>query len=309
VSAAILDGKAIAQEIRGEVAQQAAEFAAANNGKKPCLATVLVGEDPASQVYIRMKHKACEKEGLDSRHHVLPDDATEEQLLKQIAELNADDSVNGILVQLPVPDQINEKKVLDAIDPLKDVDAFHPENVGRIVQGRPRFLPCTPYGIQQMLHRKGIEVSGKHVVVIGRSEIVGKPMAMMLMQRGSELGRESANGTVTVCHSRTADLPGVCRQADIPDRGDRRGEIRHGRYGQTGRGGDRRRHQPHGRRPGGRRRFRHRQGSCRAHHARPRRRRPADHRHAAAQHADRRALAGRVTESTTPYRLGRVVTL
>jgi methylenetetrahydrofolate dehydrogenase (NADP+)/methenyltetrahydrofolate cyclohydrolase len=215
VSAAILDGKAIAQEIRGEVAQQAAEFAAANNGKKPCLATVLVGEDLASQVYIRMKHKACEKEGLDSRHHVLPDDATEEQLLKQIAELNADDSVNGILVQLPVPDQINEKKVLDAIDPLKDVDAFHPENVGRIVQGRPRFLPCTPYGIQQMLHRKGIEVSGKHVVVIGRSEIVGKPMAMMLMQRGSELGRESANGTVTVCHSRTADLPGVCRQADI----------------------------------------------------------------------------------------------
>jgi len=214
VSAAILDGKAIAQEIRSEVAQQAAEFASAH-GRKPCLATVLVGEDPASQVYIRMKHKACEKEGLDSRHHMLPDGATEEQLLEQIAELNADDAVNGILVQLPVPDQINEKKVLDAIDPLKDVDAFHPENVGRIVQGRPRFLPCTPYGIQQMLHRKGIEVSGKHVVVIGRSEIVGKPMAMMLMQRGSELGRESANGTVTVCHSRTADLPGVCRQADI----------------------------------------------------------------------------------------------
>ena len=209
MSATILDGKALSQEIRAEIAEQVAAMKQAG-GPTPCLAAVLVGDDPASQVYVRNKEKACEKAGMRSIMHRLPADTTTDQLLDLVAQLNADASIHGILIQLPLPKQIDETRVLDAVDPLKDVDAFHPENVGRIVQGRPRFLPCTPHGIQQLLLRNRIPIAGQNVTVVGRSEIVGKPMAIMFMQRG-----EGGHATVTVCHSRTKDLPAVTRQADI----------------------------------------------------------------------------------------------
>ncbi|MEK6246573.1 MAG: bifunctional 5,10-methylene-tetrahydrofolate dehydrogenase/5,10-methylene-tetrahydrofolate cyclohydrolase, partial [Planctomycetales bacterium] len=169
-----------------------------------------VGDDPASQVYVRNKRRACERVAIESILHRLPADVTEDELLKLIAKLNKEDAVHGILVQLPLPDHVNETRVLQAISPNKDVDAFHPENVGRLVQGAAVFLPCTPQGIQQLLIRSGIETSGRHVVVVGRSEIVGKPIANMLVQRGP-----GGDATVTVCHSKTADLPAITRQADI----------------------------------------------------------------------------------------------
>ena len=209
MSGTILDGKAFSKEIRAEIAEEVATFKE-SGGPTPCLAAVLVGEDPASQVYVRNKEKACETAGMKSVLHRLPVETTTEQLLELVAELNGDSSIHGILIQLPLPDQIDETRVLDAVDPIKDVDAFHPENVGRIVQGRPRFLPCTPHGIQQLLVRNQIPIAGQNVTIIGRSEIVGKPMAIMFMQRG-----EGGNATVTVCHSRTKDLPSVTRQADI----------------------------------------------------------------------------------------------
>lgn len=207
--ATLLDGKAIAQQIRAEVAQQSAEFSA-RHGRTPCLAAVLVGDNPASQVYVRNKQKACGEAGMASQLHRLSAEASQEELLGLLDRLNNDPGVHGILVQLPLPQQIDEARVLASVNPRKDVDAFHPENVGRIVQGRPRFLPCTPHGIQQLLLRSGITIAGRHVVVVGRSDIVGKPMAIMLMQRG-----HGGDATVTVCHSRTHDLPGVTRQADI----------------------------------------------------------------------------------------------
>lgn len=214
MTAEILDGKAIAKQIRDELAIEVVEFIQ-NFGKVPKLAAVLVGDDPASQVYVRNKERACEKAGIDSELHRLPAETTQEELLELIAKLNRDDSVSGILVQLPLPKQIEEQRVLDAISAWKDVDAFHPENVGRMSQGRPRFLPCTPHGVQQLLHRYSIETSGKHVVVIGRSEIVGKPIASMLAQKDSGMGPTAANATVTICHSRTGDLAAVTRTADI----------------------------------------------------------------------------------------------
>jgi methylenetetrahydrofolate dehydrogenase (NADP+)/methenyltetrahydrofolate cyclohydrolase len=209
MTAAILDGKALAETIRAEIAAQAAEFKQ-QTGVTPCLAAVLVGENPASQVYVRSKQKACEKAGIASQLHRPAHDISTAGLLELIERLNGDPAVHGILVQLPLPRGIEEARVLEAVSPLKDVDAFHPENVGRIVQGRPRFLPCTPHGVQQMLLRNHIEVAGRHVVVLGRSDIVGKPMAVMLMQRGG-----GGDATVTVCHSRTRDLPAVTRTADI----------------------------------------------------------------------------------------------
>jgi methylenetetrahydrofolate dehydrogenase (NADP+)/methenyltetrahydrofolate cyclohydrolase len=212
--ATILDGKGIAKQIRAELAQEAEAFVEAH-GYKPVLAAVLVGEDPASEVYVRNKQRACERVGLGSQLHRLPADVAEQELLDLIAGLNVDSSIHGILVQLPLPGHIGESRVLDLIDPLKDVDAFHPENVGLMSQGRPRYLPCTPHGILQLLHRCGITASGKHAVIVGRSDIVGKPMAMMLASRNSSTGPDGANATVTVCHSRTGDLPGVTRQADI----------------------------------------------------------------------------------------------
>lgn len=214
MSGQLLDGKAIAKEIQNELAEEVAEFIS-NNAIVPTLAAVLVGEDAASQVYVRNKQRACERVGIDSQLHRLEADATEDELLTIVAKLNKNDDVHGILVQLPLPKQINEQKVLDAVSPWKDVDAFHADNVGRILQGRPRFLPCTPHGVQQILHRSGISVSGKHVVIVGRSDIVGKPLAMLMMQRDSTLGPDAANATVTLCHSRTADLATITRQADI----------------------------------------------------------------------------------------------
>ncbi len=212
--AAILDGKAIAQQIRDEIAVAVKEITR-RASLVPTLATVLVGADPASEVYVRNKQRACEKAGMRGVHHPLPVSTTQAALLQLIAQLNEDETVHGILVQLPLPGQIEEKAVLDAVNPLKDVDCFHPQNVGLLAQGRPRFMPCTPFGIQQLLHRSGIEASGKHAVIVGRSEIVGKPLAMLLMQRDSALGPSAANATVTVCHSRTPNLPEITRQADI----------------------------------------------------------------------------------------------
>jgi methylenetetrahydrofolate dehydrogenase (NADP+) / methenyltetrahydrofolate cyclohydrolase len=209
LTAAILDGKALSEKIRGEVAAEVAEFVA-KTGVTPCLAAVLVGGDPASQVYVRNKQKACEKAGILSQLYRPPAETTTEELLTLIDRLNRDPAVNGILVQLPLPKQIDGTRVLDAVNPLKDVDAFHPENVGRIVQNRPRFLPCTPHGIQQLLIRNNIPIAKANVVVVGRSDIVGKPMAIMLMQKGP-----GGDATVTVCHSRTRDLPAVTRSADI----------------------------------------------------------------------------------------------
>jgi methylenetetrahydrofolate dehydrogenase (NADP+) / methenyltetrahydrofolate cyclohydrolase len=212
--ATILDGKALAAKIEAELAEQVAEFIQ-NNGHEPTLAAVLVGDDPASAIYVKNKRSACERVGIESRLHRLSPSTTEEELLELIADLNNDDEVHGVLVQLPLPTQIREQKVLDAVHPLKDVDCFHPENVGLLVQGRPRYLPCTPHGCIQILHRSGISVSGKHAVVVGRSEIVGKPVAALLSAKESHLGAAACNATVTLCHSRTTDLAAICRQADI----------------------------------------------------------------------------------------------
>ncbi len=212
--AEILDGKAIAKQIQAETKQKVADFVAAG-GPQPKLAAVLVGEDPASQVYVRNKERACKRAGIASELVRMPGEISTEELLEKVRQLNADATVSGILVQLPLPEQIDARLVLDAIDPNKDVDAFHPQNVGLISQGRHRFLPCTPHGIVQMLKRYGIETTGKNVCVIGRSDIVGKPMAMMLSGYGVGLGAEFANATVTLCHSRTPDLAGTVGQADI----------------------------------------------------------------------------------------------
>ncbi len=209
MSGQILDGKALSKEIREEIANEVVALKT-GGGPTPCLAAVLVGDDPASQVYVRNKEKACKAAGMGSILHRLSADTSTEQLLALVAQLNEDRAIHGILIQLPLPHQIDETRVLDAVDPIKDVDAFHPENVGRIVQGRPRFLPCTPHGIQQLLLRNRIPIAGQNVTVIGRSEIVGKPMAIMFMQRG-----RGGDASVTVCHSRTKDLPAVTRQADI----------------------------------------------------------------------------------------------
>jgi methylenetetrahydrofolate dehydrogenase (NADP+)/methenyltetrahydrofolate cyclohydrolase len=207
--ATLLNGKQLAQQIRSELAEEVVEFIQ-NNAVVPCLAAVLVGDNPASEVYVRNKRKACEAVGIDSQLHRLPADVSSDELLKLIAKLNKDESVHGILVQLPLPPQIDTNRLLLAVSPAKDVDAFHPENVGRLVQGRPRFLPCTPQGVQQLLVRSGIETVGRHVVILGRSDIVGKPLSIMLAQRGP-----GADATVTLCHSRTRDLPDVTRLAEI----------------------------------------------------------------------------------------------
>jgi methylenetetrahydrofolate dehydrogenase (NADP+)/methenyltetrahydrofolate cyclohydrolase len=207
--ATILDGKQLAQMLRSELAEEVVEFLQ-NNGVVPCLAAVLVGDNPASEVYVRNKRHACEAVGIESQLHRLPGDANAEDLLKLITKLNKDAEVHGILVQLPLPTQIDKGRILSAISPNKDVDAFHPESVGRLVQGRPRFLPCTPQGVQQLLMRNKIEIAGRHVVVLGRSEIVGRPLSIMLSQHGP-----GGDATVTLCHSRSRDLPAITRSADI----------------------------------------------------------------------------------------------
>ena len=214
MAARLMDGKAIAAEIRQELMVSVAAFLE-HGHPRPCLAAVLVGEDAASQVYVRNKQRACEQVGIDSQLHRLPETTTQDELLQTVGNLNRDNGVHGILIQLPLPSQIDETQVLDAVAPLKDVDAFHPTNVGLISQGRPRYLPCTPHGIQQLLHRCEVTTAGRHAVVIGRSDIVGKPMAMLLAARDSTCGPAVANATVSVCHSRTADLTDITRQADL----------------------------------------------------------------------------------------------
>jgi len=209
-----MDGKAISQEVQAELADETSRFTQ-ETGVTPCLAAVLVGADAASEVYVRNKQRACERVGLSSQLHKLPADTTQKTLLDLIVQLNNDPQVHGILVQLPLPAGLDSTQILDNINPEKDVDAFHPENVGLISQGRPRFLPCTPHGIQQILDRCGVELSGKHVVIVGRSEIVGKPMAMLLVNRDSTRGPQAANATVTICHSRTTDLAAITRTADV----------------------------------------------------------------------------------------------
>lgn len=205
--ARLLDGKAIAQAVRSDVA--AATLAYTNAGHRaPYLAVVLVGEHPASASYVRAKARACREAGIGSDTISLPDTISQRDLLEEIARLNGDDSVDGILVQLPLPDHIDADAVIEALDPDKDVDGFHPENAGRLVIGQPGFVPATPAGIAEMLRRGEIETSGAHAVVIGRSNIVGKPLANLLVQRG-------VDATVTVCHSRTRDLASITRQADI----------------------------------------------------------------------------------------------
>ncbi len=207
--ARIISGKDIARTIRNELNAQVA--ALAEEGLVPGLATVLVGEDPASRLYVGMKKRAAAEAGIHSHHVTLPDSASEDDLLGLIGELNTNPAIHGILVQLPLPRQIDESKVLLAIDPAKDVDGFHPVNVGRLATGDPDVLaPCTPRGVIEMLVRSGIDPSGKHAVVVGRSNIVGKPMALLLLRRAP-----GGNATVSVAHSRTADLGALTRTADI----------------------------------------------------------------------------------------------
>ena len=206
MSAIIIDGKQVAADIRAEVAQKVA--ALKKNGKNACLAVILVGENPASVSYVTGKQKALAEVGMQDRSVHLPENTTEEDLLKLIEQLNNDDTVHGILVQLPLPKHINEDKVIMAISPEKDVDGFHPVNVGNMMIGRPGFLPCTPHGIIVLLQRMGIETSGKHAVVIGRSNIVGKPVSVLLAQK-------NVNCTVTLCHTGTKNLPEITKQADI----------------------------------------------------------------------------------------------
>ena len=202
--AQIIDGKKIAANVKAEVRAEVEKLKAA--GKNPGLAVVLVGNNPASRVYVSNKEKDCAECGFQSYEYALPEETTEAELLALIDKLNADSNVDGILVQLPLPKQICEQTVLHAISPAKDVDAFHPENVGHIMIGDFNFLPCTPAGVIEMLDASGIDIAGKHCVVIGRSNIVGKPMAMLLLHR---------SGTVTICHSKTKDLAEQTRQADI----------------------------------------------------------------------------------------------
>lgn len=208
MTAAIIDGKALAQQVRAEVKERAAGLARA--GITPGLATVLVGEDPASTIYVSSKQKACAEVGIKVWDYPLPASTPEDELLALIADLNANDGVHGILVQLPLPEHIDEQKVLVAVDPLKDADGFHPMNLGRLLAGDPVVAPATPAGIQEMLIRSGVEISGAEVVVVGRSNIVGKPIAAMLMQKAP-----GANATVTICHTRTRDIAEHTVRADI----------------------------------------------------------------------------------------------
>ena len=199
-----IDGKAISDQIKEEAALEAQELQ--RQGITPCLAVVLVGNDPASMVYVNNKKKACEKVGILSRSYELPEDTEEKDLLALVEQLNMDNSVHGVLVQLPLPPQIDEEKVILAVAPKKDVDCFHPLNVGLLHTGQKGFLPCTPAGVLELIERSGHTIEGKRCVVIGRSHNVGKPTAMLLLQK---------NGTVTICHSKTKDLKGICKEADI----------------------------------------------------------------------------------------------
>jgi methylenetetrahydrofolate dehydrogenase (NADP+)/methenyltetrahydrofolate cyclohydrolase len=205
--AKLIDGKALAQSIQAEIAQ-GVERLVKQHGARPGLAAVLVGDNSASKIYVGNKRKACQRVGIESWLHELPPETPQVELLDLVSRLNTDPRVHGILVQLPLPPQIDEGTVIRAVSPLKDVDGFGPENLGLLVSGKPRFVACTPLGIEQLLLRNGVKLSSSHVVVVGRSNIVGKPLALLLLQKGID-------ATVTVCHSRTRDLPAVTRSADI----------------------------------------------------------------------------------------------
>ncbi len=209
MTAVVIDGNAIAQEIRAEAAQAAADFQS-RHGFAPGLAVVLIGDNPASAVYVRNKNRACREAGINAETINLPGDTPQAEIIAAVRKLNDDPAVHGILVQLPLPSQVDERAVILSLDPDKDVDGLHPVNVGRLVQGEPLFVPCTPWGIQEMLVRSGHSPEGKHVVVCGRSDIVGKPVAMLLLQK-----QAGANATVTMCHTGTADLAAVTRTADV----------------------------------------------------------------------------------------------
>jgi methylenetetrahydrofolate dehydrogenase (NADP+)/methenyltetrahydrofolate cyclohydrolase len=200
----IIDGKKIAQEVRNEVKEEVKELK--KKGIAPGLAVVLVGENPASLVYVRQKEKACEEVGIVSYKYTLPEDTTEEKLLSVVDELNNEERIHGILVQLPLPEHLDEKRVIEEISPEKDVDGFHPLNMGRLFVGEPSFVPCTPRGVIELIERSGFEIKGKKAVIVGRSNIVGKPVAVLLLMR---------HATITVCHTRTKDLAAETREADI----------------------------------------------------------------------------------------------
>ena len=207
MAAVLLDGKQLAQTMQTEIAAEAAQLWQ-SRGVRPGLAAVLVGDNPASQIYVKNKRRACEKAGFASWLHALPADTAEADLLALVARLNADPAVHGILVQLPLPKHLKESVIVDAVSPVKDVDGFSPHSLGLLAAGRPHFLACTPHGVLQLLKRNHIPIAGAHVVVLGRSNIVGKPLALILMQKGID-------ATVTVCHSRSQNLAEITRSADI----------------------------------------------------------------------------------------------
>ena len=274
-----MDGKALAATVRAEVARDVAAL-----GVPVGLATVLVGDDPASAVYVRRKREACAEAGIESIHHELAADTSEADLLALVATLNADPRVTGILTQLPLPEQIDEDRVINAIDPIKDVDGFHPVNAGFLLQGRPTLTPATPSGVMEILRHYEVSLEGARAVVVGRSNIVGKPMALLLL---------AENATVTLAHSRTRDLGALLREADVVVAAVGRRGDGHGRHGEAGRDRDRRRNQPRRGQARGRRRARSRRGG-RAAYAGAGRRRADDDRGPSAQHRSRRAVpAGR----------------
>jgi methylenetetrahydrofolate dehydrogenase (NADP+)/methenyltetrahydrofolate cyclohydrolase len=203
--AEIIDGKQVSAEVRARVASEVSEFVG-GGGRVPVLATVIVGEDPASEVYVANKHRACEEAGMKSVHHGLPGDTSQEDLLALVSNLGADDGIDGILVQLPVPDHINPDEVVAAIDPAKDVDGLSPVSAGLLAGGNPGMIPCTPAGVIELIDHTGTDLTGADAVIVGRSKLVGRPLISLLLDR---------NATVTACHSRTRDLAGVCRRADV----------------------------------------------------------------------------------------------
>jgi methylenetetrahydrofolate dehydrogenase (NADP+)/methenyltetrahydrofolate cyclohydrolase len=205
MAARVIDGKAVGAAVRARVAAEVTTYEA-ECGRTPMLVTVIVGDDPASEIYVRNKHRACEEVGMRSSHHSLPGDTSENELLELVAELGMDRDVDGILVQLPVPDQIDPDRVVAAIDPAKDVDGLTPLNAGLLAHGMPGLVPCTPAGVMELLRHEGVELEGAEAVVVGRSKLVGVPIARLLLQ---------ANATVTMCHSRTRDLAEVCRRGDV----------------------------------------------------------------------------------------------
>ena len=279
MTARIIDGKARAERATAEIKVQIAARVAAGK-PPPGLAVVLVGEHPASQIYVRNKRRMTQAVGMKSFEFDLPGTVSQHELLSLIGRLNADSEVHGILVQLPLPKEIDADVVTESIDPAKDVDGLHPYNMGRLVLKRPTLRPCTPQGCMTLIRDTGEDLVGKHAVIIGQSNIVGRPMALELLM---------ARCTVTICHSATRDLPAIVGSGGHSGCRDGQARLRAGRLDQAGRHRHRRGHQSHaGRKASRRRRFRIRQGARGVDHAGARRRRPDDHRHAARQHAARR---------------------